>query len=94
MKLECIGKLTDKDNIKVDPRVFENVAVGATFKVSVMMPDGENDEKKSKELSPAARRLLERMENAQRIGAPEDPEELSHSKLAEERMEEKFPWLG
>ena len=94
MKLECIGKLTDKDNIKVDPRVFENVAVGSTLKVSVMIPDAQGDEKTPKELSPAARRLLERMENAQRIGVPEDPEELSHSKLAEERMEEKFPWLG
>ena len=94
MKLECIGKLTDKDNIKVDPRVFENVPVGSTLKVSVMIPDAQGDEKTPKELSPAARRLLERMENAQRIGVPEDPEELSHSKLAEERMEEKFSWLG
>ncbi len=94
MEIECIGELTDKDIIKVDPRVFENIAVGSTLKVSVMVTDAEDDEKKPKELSPAARRLLERMENAQRIGVPEDPEELSHSKLAEERMEEKFPWLG
>lgn len=60
MKLECMGKLIDKDIIKVDPRVFENVAVGSTFRVSVMITDVNEEKKEPKELSPAAKRILDR----------------------------------
>ena len=31
------------------------------------------------------------MENAKPLGLPDDPQELSHSKLMEERMDEKYP---
>ncbi len=87
MKLECMGKLTDKDIIKVDPRVFENVAVGSTLKVSVMIPDAEDDEKKPKELSPAAKRIFDRMQRSQDMGAPADADELNHGKPAEEGVD-------
>ena len=49
---------------------------------------------RKKELSPDAKRLLKRMENAKPLGVPDDPEELSHSTLMEERMDEKFPSGG
>lgn len=84
MKLECMGKLTDKDIIKVDPRVFENVAVGSTLKVSVMIPDAEDDVKKLKELSPAAKRILDRIQRSQDTGVPD---ELNHGKPAEEGVD-------
>jgi len=51
----------------------------------------EQKEKRRKGLSPATKRLLNRMKNAKSLGLPDDPRELSHSVLAEERMEEKFP---
>jgi len=44
-----------------------------------------------KEMTPAAKRFLERMEHADTLGVTEDPRELSHAILAEERMEKKYP---
>lgn len=52
------------------------------------------EKKESNKLSPDAIRILEFMRDAKPIGVPDDPNELSHSQLAEERMDDKFPWLG
>ncbi len=43
-----------------------------------------------KEMTPAAKRFLERMEHADTLGVLENPRELSHAILAEERMEKKY----
>ena len=48
------------------------------------------DSTAKKELDPATRRLLERMRNGKPLGVPENPEQLSHSRLMSERLEEKF----
>lgn len=84
MKLECIGKLTDKDIIKVDPRVFENVAVGSTFRVSVMVGDEKAEKKRSEELSPAAKRILDRMQRSRCKGGQADAGGLNLGKPADE----------
>jgi len=42
------------------------------------------------DLDPATKRLLKAIDNAEDIGAPDDPEQLRHSVLFEERIEEKF----
>lgn len=87
MKLECMGKLTDKDIIKVDPRVFENVAVGSTLKISVMIAEADAEKKESKALSPAAKRILDRLQRPQDMGAPADADELKHETPAEEEVD-------
>lgn len=41
-------------------------------------------------MDPATERLLKAIDQAEDIGAPDDPEKLRHSVLFEERMEEKL----
>ncbi len=92
MEIECIGRLTTKGNIAVNPSVLANIRVGSKLNIKVTVTEGLIVPKERKKLSPAAKRLLTRMRNAQNIGAPLASEELSHSRLLAERMEEKFPW--
>ena len=94
MEIECIGKLSEKDKIRIDPGLLSGMKVGTEIRLKITVPEKRSKKKAAKELSPAAKRLLKRMENAKPLGLPDDPHELSHSVLAEERMEEKFPWLG
>jgi len=94
MEIECVGKLYKKGRIEIDPTLFSEIKSGTEIKLTISVPQRKSKKKAVKELSPAARRFLKRMENAKPLGLPDDPHELSHSILAEERMEEKFPWLG
>lgn len=93
MEIECVGKKIGDDQILIDPSLIEQAKIGTTIKLKITVPD-QKEKRGKKELSPATKRLLKRMENAKPLGLPDDPHELSHSVLAEERMEEKFPWLG
>lgn len=93
MEIECIGKISKNGQILVDPALIEKIRLGTKIRIKIMVPEKESDRAKRK-MSPAAKRFLNFLEKARPIGAPDDPEELSHSRLAEERMEEKFPWSG
>jgi len=93
MEIECVGKISGNGQILIDPALIDRAKIGSTVKLKITVPD-QKEKKGKKELSPATKRLLKRMENAKPLGLPDDPHELSHSVLAEERMEEKFPWLG
>lgn len=93
MEIECIGKISRNGQILLDPSLIDRAKIGSTIKLKIIVPD-QKKKKWKKELSPATKRLLKRMKNAKPLGLPDDPSELSHSVLAEERMEEKFPWLG
>ncbi len=42
-------------------------------------------------VDPATQRILDRINNAKPISAPDDPRMFRHSKLAEERIDEKSP---
>jgi len=91
MEIECIGKKSGNGLILIDPLLIDQAKIGSTIKLKITVPDEK--EKKDKEgLDPATMRILERMENAKPLGVPDDPEELSHSRLMEERMDEKFPY--
>lgn len=91
MEIECVGKISGNGQILIDPSLIERTKIGSMIKLKITVPD-QKDKKDKKELDPATKRILQRMRNAKPIGAPDDPEELSHSRLMEERMEEKFPW--
>lgn len=91
MEIECVGKISGDGQISIDPALIDLAKPGSMIKLKVIVPD-QTKGKHKKELDPATKRILERMKNAKAIGVPDDPEELSHSRLMEERMEEKFPW--
>jgi hypothetical protein len=91
MEIECVGKISGKGQIVIDPSLLKQTEIGSMIKLKITVPD-QKEKKDKKELDTATKRILERMRNAKPIGAPDDPAELSHSKLMEERMEEKFPW--
>jgi hypothetical protein len=93
MEIECIGKISKNGQILIDSSLIEKIRIGTKIRIKIMVPEKEMDTAK-KELSPAAKRLLKRMKNAKPIGASEDPKELSHSRLMEERIEDKFPSGG
>lgn len=92
MEIECVGKKSGNGQILIDPLLIDQAKIGSTIKLKIIVPD-QKEKKGKKGLSPATKRLLKRMKNAKPLGLPDDPRELSHSVLAEERMEEKFPWL-
>jgi hypothetical protein len=96
MEIECIGKLYADGKILVDPSLVKDAVDGSIVKIKIVLP--EQVEKPGKtSLDPATKRMLERMGDAKALGAPDDPQELRHSKLMEERMDEKFPtddWEG
>ena len=94
MEIECTGKLIDTGKIAVDPSAFCNIQIGSKFKIRIILSSKEYKDKKLQKLSSSAQRLFERMYHVKNIGTPVDPNELSHSKLSEERMEIKLPWSG
>jgi hypothetical protein len=90
MEIECIGKLYADGKILIDPSLVRNAMDGSRVKIIIVLP--EKVEKPGKKaLDPATKRIFERMRNAKALGAPDDPQELSPSKLMEERMNEKYP---
>ncbi len=90
MEIECVGKNIGDDQILIEPSLIDRARIGSTVKLKITVPD-QKETRGKKELSPATKRLLKRMDNAKPLGVPDDPEEISHSRMAEERMEEKFP---
>ena len=90
MEIECVGKKIGDDQILIDPSLIDQAEIGSTIKLKITVPD-QKEKKDKKGLDPATERILERMENTKPLGVPDDPEELSHSILMEERMDEKFP---
>ena len=90
MEVECLGRIIGEDCISIDPLIIGQAKIGDMIKLKVLVPDPAKKAVK-RELSPAAKRLLARMEHAKPLGLPKDPRELSHSLLAEEKMEEKLP---
>ena len=92
MEIECVGKLYERGRISIDPTLLAEIKSGTEIRLKISIPERKSKKKSPKGLSPAAKRLLKRMENAKPLGMPDDPHELSHSILVEERMEEKFPW--
>ena len=93
MEIECVGKKVGDDHVLIDRSLIEQTKIGEMIKLKIIVPD-QKEKRGKKELSPATKRLLKRMENAKPIGVPDDPEEISHSRLAEERMEEKYPIIN
>ncbi len=91
MKIEYIGEVLPDGHLSVEPEVMNKLKKGVKVKIRIEVPVIEE---KRGTLSPAAKKLVASMENAKAIGLSDDPQEISHSKLAEERMEEKFPWSG
>ena len=86
---EYIGEILPDGGLTIHGETRDRFAVGE--KVRVMIESISRGGKKGlKELDPATKRLLEAIDNAQDIGAPDDPEQLRHSVLFEERIEEKF----
>jgi hypothetical protein len=96
MEIECIGKLYADGKILVDPSLVKDAVDGSIVKIKIVLPE-QVEKPGKKSLDPATKRMLERMRGAKALGAPDDPQELRHSKLMEERMDEKFPtddWEG
>ena len=91
MEIECVGKKSGDGLILIDPSLIEQAKIGSTINLKITVHD-EKDKKDQEGLDPATKRILEGMENAKSLGVPDDPEELSHSRLMEERMDEKFPY--
>ena len=94
MEIEYIGELLPDGHLSVDPEVLEKLQKGEQLKIKLEKLPQESQSHQHKEYDSATTRLLARIKNAKSIGAPDDPQELSHSKLMEDRMEEKFPWKG
>ena len=90
MEIECVGKISRNGHILIETPLIDRLKIGSTIKLKITIPDHEG-RKGKKELSMATKRLLRRMENAKPLGLPGEPHKLSHSVLAEERMEKKFP---
>ena len=94
MEIECVGKLYQRGQIRIDPKLLSRLKIGTEIQLTINVPEQRHVKKRKKVLSQAAKDLIEMLENAPSIGVPDDPEEISHSRLAEERMEEKSPCLG
>jgi len=93
MEIECIGEVLKNGQILTDPPISDKIQIGSRIKLKIVVQEKEKKRATKKELSPAAKRLLEKMQNARPLGLPDNPHELSHSVLSEERMEEKFPCM-
>ena len=86
---EYIGEFLSDGRLTIHGETGNRFAVGE--KVRVMIESiVRRDKKPLGDLDPATKRLLKAIDNAEDIGAPDDPEQLRHSVLFEERIEEKF----
>ena len=94
MEIECVGQVFEKGKIIIDPALLSVMKIGDKIRLKITVPEKKHKRKTPKDLSLAAKQFLKMLDNARPIGVPDDLQEISHSRLAEERMEEKFPWLG
>lgn len=89
MQIEYIGKILPDGGLTIDGETRDRFAVGEKVRVMIeAIPT--RDKKTLGQLDTATKRLLEAIDKAQDIGAPDDPEQLRHSVLFKERIEEKF----
>ena len=94
IEIEYTGEVVPDGRISVDPSIAHTLRTGQKLRVKIeQIPDSTEPHAKEKP-DPATLRILERMKNAGSRGTPDNPDELRHSLLMEERMEEKFPWRG
>ena len=92
MEIEYIGEVLPDGRISVDPFIAQRLRTGEKLRIRIEQIPDTPESQSNKELDPATQRILERMKNAGSLGTPDNPVELRHSVLMEERMEEKFPW--
>ena len=92
MEIEYIGEVLPDGRISVDPSIAHRLRTGQKLRIRIEQIQDTPESQSNKELDPATQRILERMKNAGSLGTPDNPDELRHSVLMEERMEEKFPW--
>ncbi|WP_347272935.1 hypothetical protein [Candidatus Kuenenia sp.] len=90
MKIEYIGEILPDGHLSLEKKVLKVLNVGEKVKVRLENIKGKKS-KERRELDPATKRILDRINNPKPIGVPDDPGMFSHSKLAEERIDEKFP---
>ncbi|WP_045214252.1 hypothetical protein [Desulfonatronovibrio magnus] len=90
--MEYIGEMLPDGRISVEPSIAHRLRTGEKLRIRIEQIPDESKNKGEKELDAATKRLLERMKNAGSLGTPDNPDELRHSVLMEERMEDKFPW--
>jgi len=86
---EYIGEFRSDGALTIHGGTKGRFVVGEKVRVIVeSIP--RRDKKEIQRLDPATKRLLEAIDKAQDIGASDDPAELRHSVLFEERMKERF----
>ncbi len=91
---EYIGEVLPDGRLPIVPSIAKELIPGQRIRVIIeQIPDVPKFTGKKK-LDDATLRLLKKMNNARPLGTPDDPENLRHGVLFEERMEEKFPWRG
>ena len=86
---EYIGEILPDGRLTIHGQTRDRFAVGEKVRVMIE-PIPTRNKKTLGQLDPATKRLLEAIDKAQDIGAPDDPEQLRHSVLFKERIEEKF----
>ena len=90
MEIEYIGELLQDGHLPGDPAVKSKLKKGEKLNVKIDLLS-TNKNKRAEELDPATQRILDRINNAKPISAPDDPRMFRHSKLAEERIDDKSP---
>lgn len=89
---EYVGEVLPEGKLSVIPSISQKLIPGQKIRIRIEQLSDKTNAVTRKEMDAATRRLLDRMQNAQPLETPEDPANLRHSVLFEERMEEKFPW--
>jgi hypothetical protein len=90
--MEYTGEVLPDGRISVDPSIAQRLRTGQKLRIRIEQIPDTPKEKSKNDFDPATQRILGRMKNAGSLGTPDNPDELRHSVLMEERMEEKFPW--
>ncbi len=92
MKLEYIGELMTDGHLSVAQAVLAQMKTGEKVRIKLEpVNDGDWEvplPNVKDELDADTRGIMEAMDNAPFLGAPDDPEQLGHSLLFEVRMED------
>jgi len=86
MEIEYVGEFLADGHLSVDSFIADKLIKGAKVKIKIEIFTQQKNLEKS---DAAAVRILQRMRNAKAIGTPDKPEQLRHSVLLEERLQEK-----
>ena len=90
-EIEYTGEVLPDGRISVDPSIAHRLRTGQKLRIRIEQIQDTPESQSNKELDPATQRILGTMKNAGSLGTPDNPDELRHSVLMEERIEEKFP---